>query len=73
MTVSKAQVDMAIKEYNKQEIREVMVKEYKKLDELVEGEDGLLKNYMSVKNISESRMMFRIRTKVHDLTDNMRG
>ena len=71
--VTKAQVDKAIKEYNKQEIREVMAKKYKKLDDLVEGEDGLLKEYMRIKNIAESRIMFRIRTKMLNLKDNMRG
>ena len=46
-----AQVDRTIKEYNKQEIREVMAKKYKKLDKLVEGEDGLIKEYMRIKNM----------------------
>ena len=40
VTGTKAQVDKAIKDYNKQEIREVIAKKYKKLDELVEGEMG---------------------------------
>ena len=51
VTVIKAQVDKTIKEYNKQEIREVMAKKYKKLDELVEGEDGFIKEYLRIKNM----------------------
>ena len=48
-----------------------MAKKYKKLDELVEGGNGLLKEYMKIKNISESRMMFRIRTKMLNQKENM--
>ena len=61
VTINKAQVDRAIKEYNKGEIRAVMSSNYTKLDELVEVEDGCVKDYMKMKNLSESRMMFRIR------------
>jgi hypothetical protein len=33
----------------------------------------LVKDYMRIKNISEIRMMFRIRTKMLNLKDNARG
>ena len=73
VTIAKAQVDKAIKEYNKGEIRAVMSSNYTKLDELVEVEDGCVKEYMKMKNLAESRMMFRIRTKMLNLKDNMKG
>ena len=73
VTIAKAQVDKAIKEYNKVEIRAVMSSNYTKLDELVEVEDGCVKEYMKMKNLAESRMMFRIRTKMLNLKDNMKG
>ena len=55
------------------EIRAVMSSNYTKLDELVEIEDGCVKEYMKMKNLAESRMMFRIRTKMLNLKDNMKG
>ena len=73
--VTKMQVDGAIREHNRLVIRSDMISKYKKLDDLVEEEDGMLniKDYMRTKNISESRVLFRIRTKMLDLKDNMKG
>ena len=71
--VTKMQVDGAIREHNRLVIRSDMILKYKKLDDLVEEEDGMLKDYMRTKNISESRVLFRIRTKMLDLKDNMKG
>ena len=51
----------------------MMSSNYTKLDELVEGEDGCVKDYMKMKNLSESRMLFRIQTKMLNLKDNMNG
>ena len=66
-------MDGAIREHNRLVIRSDMILKYKKLDDLVEEEDGMLKDYMRTKNISESRVLFRIRTKMLDLKDNMKG
>ena len=63
-TVNKRDVDMAIQKVNRKEIVKEMKEKYKKLDELVDTENGLVKNYMKTKNITESRMLFRIRTKM---------
>ena len=73
LDVTKSQVDKAIKEYNKVEIKEAMTSKYTKLDDLVEMEDSCLKEYMKMKNLAESRMMFRIRTKMVNLKENMKG
>ena len=72
-TVNKRDVDFAIQKVNREEIVMVMKDKYKKLDELVETENGLVKEYMKTKNITESRMLFRIRTKMLDLKENMKG
>ena len=66
-------MDKAIKEYNKVEIKAAMTSKYTKLDDLVEGEDGCVKEYMKIKNLAKSRMMFRIRTKMVNLKENMKG
>ena len=72
-TVNKRDVDMAIQKVNREEIVKEMKEKYKKLDELVDTENGLVKDYMKTKNIMESRMLFRIRTKMLDLKENMKG
>ena len=71
--VTKMQVDGAIRKHNRLVIRSDMTYKYKKLDDLVEEEDGTLKDYMRTKNISESTVLFHIRTKMLDLKNNMKG
>ena len=72
-SMNKRDVDMAIRKVNKEEIVQEMKDKYKKLDDLVATENGVVKEYMQTKNIAESRLMFRIRTKMLDLKENMKG
>ena len=68
--VSKCQVNMAVKEHHKEELKMEMKK---KMDELVDDKTGYVKEYMLVNNIEKSTMLFRIQTKMLELKVNMKG
>ena len=69
-TLTKGQVSTAIREHHKEE----MVREMgKKMEDLVDSEMGKVKEYMLNNNIADSRTMFRYRTKMLELKENMKG
>ena len=68
--VSKGQVNMAVREHHKEELKKEMKK---KIEDLVDDETGYVKEYMLVNNIEQSRMLFRIRTKMLELKVIMKG
>ena len=70
ITLTKVQVRNAIREHHKVE----MVSEMgKKMEDLVDSETGRVKEYMLNHNIADSRTMFRYRTKMLELKENMKG
>jgi hypothetical protein len=46
---------------------------YRIREDLVDDETGYVKEYMLVNNIEQSRMLFRIRTKMLELKVNIKG
>ena len=62
----------AIKELRKKELLEVMGKS-EKMASLIQGENGDAKEYMRVKNITDSRIMFRVPTRMVAFKENMKN
>ena len=63
---------MAVKAHDGGEIKEKMEK-YEKLDKVKVDDPTLTKGYMENKAVGDCRVIFRIRTKMLDLKDNMRN
>ena len=68
--INKRKVDRAILEFNKEEIK-VEMRKFKKLEEIVDTKNIMVKEYMMNSNITDSRMLFRVRTKMVKLKANM--
>ena len=62
----------AIKEHRKKELLEVMGRS-EKMSSLIEVENGEAKEYMKVKSIPDSRIMFRVRTRMVAFKENMKN
>ena len=69
--VKKQDIIRAVKGHDGRDMVEQMEK-YQKLDELKEDNPTQAKNYLETKSISDCRVIFRIRTEMMDLKDNMR-
>ena len=70
--VSKGDMARAVHEMSRKDWMKKMEKS-DKLNDLVEQEDGRMKEYMKIKNISDSRIMFRARTKMIPFKNNMKN
>jgi hypothetical protein len=70
--VSKNDIIKAVKLHDGGEIREKMER-YDKLDKIKVDDPTVAKRYMETKAIRDCRMIFRIRTEMMDLKDNMRN
>ena len=46
---------------------------YKKLDKIVDDDPTQAKDYMKVKTLSDTRLIFRLRTEMLEVKDNMRN
>ena len=46
---------------------------YKKLDKIVDDDPTVAKDYMEKKTLEDARMIFRLRTEMIDVKDNMRN
>jgi len=64
---------MALRNHAKAEIMEKMMTGYKKLDRIKQDDPTKAKEYMERKSIADSRLIFRMRTEMVNLRDNMRN
>ena len=69
----KQAVHMALRSHDKAEIMEKMMTGYKKLDKIKQDDPTKAKEYMERKAIADSRLIFRMRTEMVKLRDNMRN
>ena len=72
LKVRKQDIMKAVKDHDGREMVEEM-KRYQKLDKIKEENPTQAKPYLETKSISDCRIIFRIRTEMMDLKDNMRG
>ena len=70
--VSKKDLNVALRNHDRKEILEKFGK-YKKLDKILGDDPTKPKDYMMDKSLADSRMIFRIRTEMVDMKDNMRN
>ena len=64
---------MALKNHDKAEIMEKMNRDYKKLDQVKSDDPTIPKEYMERKSIADCRMIFRMRTEMINLKENMKN
>jgi hypothetical protein len=69
--VSKKDILKAVKAHDGIELQERMEK-YEKIDKIKEDNPTVAKQYLETRSIYDCRMIFRIRTEMLDLKDNMR-
>ena len=70
--VNKKDVDKAVTNHDKKETMEKFEK-YKKLDKIIGDDPTIAKDYMKQKCIADTRLIFRLRTEMLDVKDNMRN
>jgi hypothetical protein len=71
-TVTKKELTVALREHDKKEIVEKF-STYKKLDKIIDDDPTVAKDYMGEKSLADARMIFRLRTEMIDVKDNMRN
>ena len=71
--VSKQSLKLAIRYHDKAEIMEKMIRDYKKLDQIKSDDPTIAKEYMERKSIADCRMIFRMRTEMINLKENMKN
>ena len=70
--VNKKEVSLALRNHDKVEILNKFEK-YKKLDKILSDDPTKPKDYMMLNSLADSRIIFRLRTEMMDLKDNMRN
>ena len=70
--LKKTDIAKAIKTHDGKEIVEKMMK-YEKVDKIKDDDPTMPKEYLETRSIADCRMLFRLRTEMVDLKDNMRG
>ena len=70
--VTKTELNKALRNHDKTEIIEKFSK-YKKLDKIQNDDPTIAKDYMGEKSIADARLIFRLRTEMVDVKDNMRN
>ena len=70
--VSKKDIQNALTNHDKKEIEEKYQK-YKKLDKIIGDDPTTAKDYMKQKCLADTRMIFRLRTEMVNVKDNMRN
>ena len=70
--VDKRDIDRAITNHDRNEIVERFGK-YKKIDRITEDDPTEPKSYLKKKSLADSRLIFRMRTEMVDIKDNMRN
>ena len=70
--VTKKELTAALRQHDRKEIVENF-NGYKKLDIILNDDPTTAKDYMEKKTIEDARMIFRIRTEMIDVKDNMRN
>ena len=70
--VNKKEVSLALRNHDKVEILNKFEK-YKKLDKILSDDPTKPKDYMMSNSLADSRIIFRLRTEMMDLKDNMRN
>ena len=69
--VSKKDLNIALRNHDMKKILEKFGK-YRKLDNILGDDPTKPKDYMMDKSLADSRMIFRIRTEILDMKDNMK-
>ena len=69
---NKRDINIALRKHDRGEITEKFGK-YKKLDKIVDDDPTEAKDYMKVKTLSDTRLIFRLRTEMLEVKDNMRN
>ena len=69
---NKRDIDRAIINHDRSEIVEKFEK-YKKIDRIKEDDPTEPKSYLKQKSLADSRLIFRMRTEMVDIKDNMRN
>ena len=72
-SISNQSLKMALRHHDKGEIMEKMIKDYKKLDKVKCDDPTVAKEYMEKKSIADCRMIFRMRTEMINLKENMKN
>ena len=70
--VTKKELTAALRQHDRKEIVEKF-SNYKKLDKIVDDDPTVAKDYMEKKTLEDARMIFRLRTEMIDVKDNMRN
>ena len=70
--ISKKDIAKAVRAHDGDEIREKMNR-YEKLDKVKVDDPTVAKKYMETKAVGDCRVLFRIRTEMLDLKENMRN
>ena len=70
--LKKTDIAKAIKTHDGKEIVQKMMK-YEKVDKIKDDDPTMPKEYLETRSIADCRMLFRLRTEMVDLKDNMRG
>ena len=72
VVISRKCLKLAFRNHDSKEIREKMLS-YKKLDKIKNDDPTEAKDYMRKKSLADCRIIFRVRTEMIDIKDNMRG
>ena len=70
--VNKRDLNAALRNHDREEILEKFGK-YKKIDKILSDDPTKPKDYMMDKSLADSRIIFRLRTEMLDMKDNMRN
>ena len=70
--VSKKDLNVVLRNHERELILE-KIENYPKLDNILGDDPTKPKDYMMDKSLADSRMIFRIRTEMLDMKDNMRN
>ena len=68
--VTKTELNKALRNHDKTEIIEKFSK-YKKLDKIQNNDPTIAKDYMGEKSLADAMLIFRLRTEMVDMKDNM--
>ena len=71
--LSKKDLRQALRNHDKAEMVQKMTDNYKKLDKIKEDDPTVAKEYKERKSLADCRMVFRMRTEMINLKDNMKN
>ena len=71
--ITKNSLKLALRNHDKEEMMVKMTEDYKKLDKIKMEDPTKATEYMEKKCLSDTRLIFRMRTEMVNLKDNMRN